>query len=63
MDLSLQGDSGGPLTRNSAQVGLVSFGFRPYGTNLPTVYARVSNYVDWIKEQLGPEASKLKFKQ
>ncbi|KAL0273606.1 UNVERIFIED_CONTAM: hypothetical protein PYX00_006239 [Menopon gallinae] len=57
------GDSGGPLTRQGAQVGLTSFGFRPYGGGKPTVYARVTNYIDWIKQKLGPDASQLKFKQ
>ena len=51
-----RGDSGGPavkIERNRATlVGVVSWGFgcaRPY---LPGVYAEVTYYIDWIKENL-----------
>ncbi|KAL0273608.1 UNVERIFIED_CONTAM: hypothetical protein PYX00_006241 [Menopon gallinae] len=55
------GDSGGPLVKNGVQVGLTSFGYRPFGGGMPTVYARVTHYINWIKQKLGPDASKLKF--
>ncbi|XP_060534509.1 transmembrane protease serine 9-like [Cylas formicarius] len=44
------GDSGGPLTKNGRVIGIVSWGLSPCGSgaNTPTVYAQVSNYVDWI---------------
>lgn len=56
-----QGDSGGPLTckydksvssgpkhQQFALIGLTSWGIG-CGQNLPAVYTRVSNYLDWIK--------------
>ncbi|KAL7740806.1 hypothetical protein ACLKA6_013658 [Drosophila palustris] len=48
------GDSGGPLVveRNgtpSQLIGIVSWGYIPCGlANLPSVYTRVSAYVDWV---------------
>lgn len=46
------GDSGGPLTQNGTElVGIVSWGFIPCGTvNAPSVYGRVSAFVEWIAE-------------
>ncbi|XP_074029593.1 brachyurin-like [Leptinotarsa decemlineata] len=43
-----QGDSGGPLVVNGVQVGLVSFGYKNCSAGLPSVFTRVSEYVDWI---------------
>ncbi|PSN32218.1 Chymotrypsin-2 [Blattella germanica] len=43
------GDSGGPLSVNGKIVGIVSWG-RPCATGVPDVYTRVSEYVDWIKQ-------------
>ncbi|XP_077470117.1 factor VII-activating protease [Stigmatopora argus] len=52
---SCQGDSGGPLTceQNNVHVlyGLVSWGDRCGAKNKPGVYARVSNFLDWIKSK------------
>ena len=57
---SCNGDSGGPLMIKEAdgdwlQVGIVSWGRKPLGSNEPcghenlySVYTRVSNYFDWI---------------
>uniref|UniRef100_A0A336LGR5 CSON009227 protein n=1 Tax=Culicoides sonorensis TaxID=179676 RepID=A0A336LGR5_CULSO len=49
---SCQGDSGGPLhvTKNSTSfvIGITSFGVG-CASQLPGVYARVSNYIPWIE--------------
>ncbi|XP_066591615.1 ovochymase-1-like [Prorops nasuta] len=45
-----QGDSGGPLTQNGKIVGIVSWSKSCALTDYPTVYTRVSSYVDWIRE-------------
>lgn len=43
------GDSGGPLTQNGELVGIVSWGVVPCGiVGAPSVYVRVSAFVDWI---------------
>ncbi|KAG8235404.1 hypothetical protein J437_LFUL009263 [Ladona fulva] len=43
-----RGDMGGPLIINNKVMGIVSWG-RPCGYyGFPTVYTRVSEYVDWI---------------
>ncbi|KAK9296002.1 hypothetical protein QLX08_009849 [Tetragonisca angustula] len=51
------GDSGGPLAQNvggkHVQVGIVSWGMMPCGSShMPSVYTRVSSYIDWIHSQL-----------
>ncbi|NXG70898.1 MCT1A protease, partial [Baryphthengus martii] len=42
---SSQGDSGGPLVCNKVAHGIVSFGYNAP----PGVYARIANYLRWIK--------------
>ncbi|XP_062382941.1 trypsin-1-like [Sardina pilchardus] len=53
---SCQGDSGGPMVTNVknewVQSGVVSFGFGCARPNLPGVYARVSQYEDWINSHI-----------
>uniref|UniRef100_A0A1A9WQN4 Peptidase S1 domain-containing protein n=1 Tax=Glossina brevipalpis TaxID=37001 RepID=A0A1A9WQN4_9MUSC len=53
-----QGDSGGPLVLHTADrhgitrsyvIGITSFG-KPCGFNIPAVYTRVSEYIDWIEK-------------
>lgn len=50
------GDSGGPLVKTNAEghktlIGIISWGFYPCGgENTPSIYARVSAYVNWIEE-------------
>ncbi|NXF24078.1 MCT1A protease, partial [Rhodinocichla rosea] len=43
---SSQGDSGGPLVCNKVAQGVVSFGY----DSPPGVYARISNYLPWIRK-------------
>ncbi|XP_040273429.1 mast cell protease 1A-like [Bufo bufo] len=45
---SSQGDSGGPLVCNGALEGIVSFGYH----HPPGVYARVGEYLEWIKQTI-----------
>ncbi|KAI4469711.1 chymotrypsin-related [Holotrichia oblita] len=50
---SCNGDSGGPLilSSNSAQIGIVSFGYaNECAVGWPDVYARVSYYINWITD-------------
>ncbi|XP_048053039.1 transmembrane protease serine 9 [Megalobrama amblycephala] len=53
---SCQGDSGGPMVSKQGSVwiqsGVVSFGEGCALANLPGVYARVSNYQNWINEKI-----------
>ncbi|XP_025986026.2 chymotrypsin-2 isoform X2 [Solenopsis invicta] len=47
---SCQGDSGGPLTINRQLVGLVSWAYGCADQTYPTIFTRVFNYLDWIKD-------------
>ncbi|PSN41985.1 hypothetical protein C0J52_10527 [Blattella germanica] len=51
-----QGDSGGPLMLKQdarwMQIGIVSFGNKCGEPGYPGVYTRVTEYVDWIKENM-----------
>ena len=60
---SCQGDSGGPLLltgallNDSPQVGITSFGYstddKCGDSEIPSIYTRVSQYLDWIEQQTG----------
>ncbi|XP_018580363.1 trypsin-1 [Anoplophora glabripennis] len=44
------GDSGGPLSKGNVVEGVVSWGINPCGgVDAPTVYVKVSNYINWIQ--------------
>ncbi|KAF7286662.1 hypothetical protein GWI33_004691 [Rhynchophorus ferrugineus] len=45
-----QGDSGGPLISNGVQVGIVSFSYKSCQVSMPSVFARVSEFSEWIKD-------------
>uniref|UniRef100_A0A8B9JK45 trypsin n=1 Tax=Astyanax mexicanus TaxID=7994 RepID=A0A8B9JK45_ASTMX len=53
----LQGDSGGPLVIKQStgwtQAGIVSFGYGCALPKIPGVYARVSEYQNWINSRIG----------
>lgn len=55
--LILQGDSGGPMVNRWCslwvQSGVISWGKGCAQPNLPGVYARVSEYQQWITDQIG----------
>lgn len=57
---SCQSDSGGPLqlvqNRISTIVGVVSFGLS-CGSTVPSVYARVAFYLDWIENVVWPSST------
>jgi kallikrein 15 len=43
-------DSGGPLVCKGALTGIVSYGTAVCALNMPDVYTRASEYVQWIRE-------------
>lgn len=45
-----QGDSGGPLVINNKLAGITSFGNGCARDDYPGVYAKVSQFLDWINE-------------
>lgn len=45
------GDSGGPLAFNNELIGITSWGFL-CARGLPDGFARVSEYIDWIAENM-----------
>lgn len=51
-----QGDSGGPLMLKIegrwTQIGIVSFGNKCGVAEYPGVYTRISEYIDWIKNNM-----------
>ncbi|XP_059587552.1 cathepsin G-like [Alligator mississippiensis] len=47
---TFKGDSGGPLVCNGTAYGIVSYG--PRGKTFPEVFAKVSSFIPWIKEEL-----------
>ncbi|XP_063704920.1 trypsin 5G1-like [Culicoides brevitarsis] len=49
---SCQGDSGGPLTHNDLHVGIVSWGRGCALPGYPGVYARTSQFLDFITEHM-----------
>ncbi|EFN71150.1 Mite allergen Der f 3 [Camponotus floridanus] len=49
---SCNGDSGGPLTVGGKLVGLVSWANGCASISYPTVYTRVTSYLDWINANL-----------
>lgn len=57
-----QGDSGGPLiyenkhNKKNYLVGLTSFGLGCGSQFFPSVYTRVSNYIEWIENIVWPKA-------
>ncbi|KAM9843778.1 chymotrypsinogen A-like [Aulostomus maculatus] len=56
---SCQGDSGGPMVYQNettwVQLGVVSFGFGCAEPDTPGVYARVSQYETWIRNNIGSD--------
>jgi len=55
---SCEGDSGGPFVdENGVQVGIVSYGVGCGLAGFPGVYARVSNYMEWIESILCDDES------
>lgn len=46
------GDSGSPLTMSGFQLGVVSWSYGCARSGLPSVYARVAFFANWIRENL-----------
>lgn len=59
--MATKGDSGGPIQiteiigadKRNIIVGLTSFGVH-CGSQLPSVYTRVTEFLDWIEEMVWP---------
>lgn len=47
---SCDGDSGGPLVVHNVQVGIVSFTIKECKLSKPSVFTRISKYLDWIED-------------
>ena len=45
-------DPGGPLVTDNQLIGVVSYGGRGCGNSRPDVFARVSEYRNWINEKM-----------
>lgn len=54
----LQGDSGGPLVcmkdNHMTLVGIISWGLGCGQKDIPGVYTKVTNYLDWIQDNMRP---------
>lgn len=46
---SCDGDSGGPLVVKGVQVGIISFTIQECKISKPSVFTRISKYLDWIE--------------
>ncbi|XP_063411596.1 trypsin-like [Mytilus trossulus] len=53
-------DSGGPMVCSKKLVGILNFGIAPCNGRIPSIYARVSAYTDWIKEKIKNKKKKNK---
>ncbi|KAJ8972754.1 hypothetical protein NQ314_000046 [Rhamnusium bicolor] len=47
---SCNGDSGGPLSSNGIQIGVVSFGYNDCEAGKPSVFTRLTEFKDWIRQ-------------
>lgn len=54
---SCNGDSGGPMIVGNKQVGIVSYGSRGCPAGAPSVYVRVTKFLDWIQSNSDWRAS------
>ncbi|XP_068085730.1 mite allergen Der p 3-like [Anabrus simplex] len=52
---TFEGDSGSPVLANDEVVGIASWVHERF--YLPDVHTRVSSYIDWIEEHVGPLSS------